>query len=329
MSVYKNDPTATIFLLADRLLQKGYVDEEKNYGGTTFHTFTKNGKSWITNGFKISYPFNTRAICDISNNKAIGYDLASEYGASIPETIVLKPDMDIKNINLLLEKYNSIIVKPLDASLSLGVTMNISADPEINPAIELARKYSDIVLAQQQVVGDELRFAIINGKAVAALHRQTARVIGDGVSSVQELIKIENAERALLENAYFTYPQLDETLINATHLKDKTVLEAGKTLELSHSAMVRYGASMFNVLPDVHEGYVKIAEQIGSALSMDFIVVDIMIADYTTPSTSENYWFMEYNTSPILKLFHGTRDGNNVDIVGLVADRIDRAIQSN
>ncbi len=329
MSVYKNDPTATIFLLADRLHQIGYTSEERNYGGTTFHIFNKNNKTWITNGYKISYPFNTRAICDISNNKAIGYDFASEHGASIPETIVIKPNTDVKSANLLLEKYKNIIVKPLDASLALGVTMNISATRDIVAAIDVAREYSDTVLAQQQVSGDELRFAIVNGKAVAALNRQTARVIGDGTSTIAELIKIENTARTQLEDTYFSYPQLDQALIDPKYIRDTSVPKEGQIIELSSSAMVRFGASMYNVLPVVNAGYVKVAERIGSALSMDFIVVDMMIADYTQPSTDDNYWFMEYNTSPILKLFHGTRDGNNIDIVGLVADRIDRSIQNN
>lgn len=329
MSIYLEDPTATIFLIGERLRKLGYSDETVKYGGVTFHRFTKNGRTWITNGFKISYPFNSKAITEIAVDKAIAYDFALEQGVSVPATVpIMSGDEDLAGAKKLLETYDKIIVKPLDASLAHGVSMNIKNRADLEQAVESARHYSKIVLAQQQVYGDELRFAVVNGKAVAALLRQTPRVVGDGNSTVVELIRKENEERAQLDKTYFAYPQLDDSIIDSDLLIDERILSKGEVLELSHSAMVRYGASMYNVLKDVDRGYIEIVERLGSALSRDFIVVDVMIADYGIPCSPDNYWFIEFNTSPVLKLFHGTRDGNDVDIVGLVAERIDHAIQS-
>jgi cyanophycin synthetase len=330
MSIYLNDPTATIFLLGERLRERGYEDKAVKYGGVTYHLFTKNDRTWITNGFKISYPFNSKAITEIAVDKAIAYDFALQQGVSVPVTVnVLPNDEELTEAKKLLERFGKIIVKPLDASLAIGVTLNIKNRADLEQAVQSARHYSGIVLAQQQVHGDELRFAVVNGKAVAALLRQTARVVGDGKRTIAQLIEAENKERLTLPNKYFEYPQLDGSLIDPELITSRRILKDGKVLELSHSAMVRYGASMYNVLKDVDQGYIDIVEKLGSALSRDFIVVDIMIADYGAACTPDNYWFIEFNTSPVLKLFHGTRDGNDVDIVGLVAERIDSSIQAS
>ncbi len=329
MPLYSDDPTATIFLLTKELKKRGYEDKVVQYGDVMYHMFTKNSRTWMTNGFKISYPFNAKAITEIAVNKSIAYDFALQHGVSVPSTVIIKPeDHSLTEAKSLIEKYRKIIVKPLDASLARGVTMNIKTSADLEQAVETSRRYSDIVLAQQQVQGDELRFAVVEGKAVAALLRQTARITGDGTSTIAALIEAENLDRSKLDTTYFTYRQLNESNIDPDLLTDQRVLDHGEVLELSHSAMVRYGASMYNVLPDVDPGYIKIVEKLGSALSPNFIVVDVMIADYKAACDADNYWFIEFNTSPILKLFQNTRDGNNVDIVGLVADQIDRNLQA-
>ena len=330
MSTYLNDPTATIFLLGERLKKRGYTEKTEVYGGVTFHLYTKNNRTWITNGFKISYPFNSKAITEISVDKAIGYDFALRQGVSVPATVSILPDdEELDEAKRLLEHFQKIIVKPLDSSLANGVTLNIKNRAGLEQAVQAARHYSSTVLAQEQVHGDELRFAVVNGKAVAALLRQTARIIGDGKRTIQQLIEDENKDRATLDKTYFEYPQLDESLIDPELINDERILADKEVLELSHSAMARYGASMYNVLSDVDKGYIEIVERLGSALSRDFIVVDVMIADYGASCTPDNYWFIEFNTSPVLKLFHGTRGGNHVDIVGLVAERIDNSIQAS
>lgn len=324
----QDDPHASIKLVSQKLVKRGYNHEEYNLCGKSYWKFSgPKEQRWITNDAIISYPFPTSSAARISKNKDLAYELARKLHISVPFTL----EVDTKkkssiDAEALLEKYSKLIVKPYDATLSRGLTLDISTPDELEDAINIASKHSSKVLVQEQVFGEEIRFAVIDGRVEAALLRRTPRVTGDGLSTVKQLIEIENEKRAELEMPYLKYPLLDERIIDKSFLSDLRVLSKGEILELGRGSMIATGASVYNILEDIHPSYLGIVRKLGNSIGKGFVVVDVIVADYKQPSSDNNYWFLEFNMSPMLKMFYSCRDNRHFDAADRLADLIDNTL---
>lgn len=322
----KDDAFASYKLLRSEFEKMDYSVSEEVINDRRVVLFTSPaGRKWKTSAARLSYPFNSRQVRDISVNKEIAYEFAQESGVSIPYTHYISELNEITpdEIDDLLSRYSKLIVKPADASLSRGLTLNIQSADALRAAIIRARVVSPTILIQEQVEGEEVRFVVVDGKVVSALLRRTPRVTGDGISTVAELIERENIARKDLRFEYITYPQLTENIIGISLLTSTVVLKDGDILELNRATMIKNGCSVYDVLQSVDPTYVESVEKLVNRLGAKFIVTDVFLRDFTIPQQDHNYWFIEFNTSPVLKLFYGCRDGNMFDIVPRLASTID------
>ncbi len=324
------DEFASYKLLARELALRGYSVKEENSQDKRQVTFTgPAGESWTTRAAHIAYPFTLQIVKDLSTDKHRATIFASEHGVRVPDTIQIdSADIAHTKLDSFIQKHDKVVVKPLNRSLSVGLTTDVSNKKAITKAIEKAAEYSKKVIVQEQVFGEEVRFAMLNGVAVSALLRQTPRVIGDGLSNIAKLIEKENESRQQIKDSMVTYPLLDAKLIKRKVDLTKIPV-SGEVIELSRATMISKGCSVYDVLDRVDSSYVTIAENLTRMLGTGFIVVDIFIKDFTKPANSNNYWFIEFNTSPVLKLFYSCRDGNMHDIVPPLANAIHRSIHSN
>jgi cyanophycin synthetase len=316
----------SIDLLRAALLERGFSVEELRLGGKAYTRFTApSGKSWLTKNAHVGYPFTTSAVREISHNKSLAYELGTSLGVQTPFTTQVVSKLTEVEMRTLL-RHSPLVVKPSSASSSSGVTLQVRTRPMLEAALSAAHAYSATALVQTQVEGDEIRFVVFKGKVRAATLRQTPRLVGDGERNVSELLDAENAERAALQLPYMTYPQLDESLLDVSALDLDEILPAGKILELSRATMIKSGASVYDVLDKMHPSYVEIAERLATGLAARFIVVDIIIQNYAAPLDKHNYAFLEFNTSPALKLFYSCRDGKQYDILTDLAALIDEML---
>ena len=323
------DQFASSRLLARALEAKDYTTFF-DFNSRTIEFTSPKGALWKTSAAHISYPFNSSEVRRFSINKNLGYELAQEAGFSIPNTRYLADGALSDDEALqLLQNYKTLIVKPNDLSLSKGLTVNIKTTAQLKQAITYARTYSPSVLIQEQVVGEEIRFAVLNGKVRAALLRQTAQVVGDGHSTIAELIKQENKAREKLVFEYISYPQLTAAIIDESLMTDQRIPTQNEVVKLARSTMIRGGCSVYNILDQVDKSYVDKVEALVARLGAGFVVVDVFCTDFAQPAAPSNHWLIEFNSAPVLKLFYGCRDGNHFDIVPLLAEMIDNHLDES
>lgn len=328
----KDDQNASYKLLKAEFMKRGYeVSEDKRDETRLFVTYTSpTGKQWRTRAALLRYPCVSEQVRYISRNKEVAYKFASEQGVSIPFTRYVKADEDFseQDAETLLAQHKHLIVKPSNTSLSRGLTLNIRTSKALSNAIVKARKIAPTVLIQEQVEGEEIRFVVMEGKVVAALLRQTARVVGDGEATLAELIVQENKVRRTLQFDYLSYPQLTEENVAVDLLTSQRVVAAGEVVELNRATMIKNGCSVYDVVQDIHASYTKMVEGLCDNLETKFIVADVFIQDYTQIAASDNHWFIEFNTSPVLKFFYSCRNGRMFDIVPRLAASIDKTLHA-
>lgn len=317
------DPYASYKLLAKALVAKGYKVEFSDEHSAKA-TFTKtDGATWQTRAAHITYPFNTERARKISINKALAYDFAKQAGFTVPFTKVVDTMPPDDRLQQLIDAYHTLIVKPESSSLSNGLTLGVTEVNTLKKAITYAQAFSSRALVQEQVRGEEIRFAVVNGKVKAALLRQTARVVGDGISTIGALVAQENMQRRAIKCEYITYPELDERLVPKELLTNTRIPGKGEIVQLNYSTMIRGGCSVYNVTDEVDKSYIRQVEDLVSRLDTGFIAVDIFCQNFKELATNKNHWFIEFNTAPVLKLFYACRDGKQFDIVHDLADMID------
>lgn len=327
-----DDPHASYKLLRAELVRRGYQAAIFKLGQIRVIEFTKEGRrAWVTSLTRMYYPLVYSYANNIANNKSAAYQFVERLGVPVPFTRTVTRDetLPAAEMEMILQRYGRLIVKPQHASLSRGLTMDITAPDELQAAIDKARQFDrryGSVLVQQQVAGEEIRFTVLNGKVIAALLRRTSRVVGDGRQTVAELIAAENADRTKIRDSMAPYPQLNEENIDAGHLVSERVLGEGEVLELNHATMVKNGASIYNVIDEIHPTYTAMIERCVAALGAQYIVADMFIDDYASAYQPGNAYFNEFNVAPVLKLYYSCRDGRHVDIVPKLVDAIDRSL---
>jgi D-alanine-D-alanine ligase-like ATP-grasp enzyme len=325
----QRDAYASYKLLAKELVSLGYSVEDTMENDRTIVTYTSPaGKSWSTPAANLNYPVTPPAVKALSQNKDEATKFAVAKGVNAPATLrVDKNYIDENAVADFVTRYGKLVVKPLDRSLSLGLTTDVSTVPRAIKAIASAAEHSSGVLVQEQVFGDEIRFAVIDGKVISALMRQTPRVVGDGVSTVKKLIDQDNKQRQAIDYSLVPYPLLAGSMIRKS-VDLKAIPGNGEVVELSRATMVARGCSVYDVLEQVHSSYLSIVRSLVDELDTGFIVVDMFVENYREPARDNNYWFIEFNTSPVLKLFYACRDGNMHDILPALARAIDKKIHA-
>lgn len=295
---------------------------------------TKPGmRPWRTTRKRFMYPFISTRATEVSDDKSRGNKYVQKYSISVPETIILSfgEPFPADKISAIIEKHREIVVKPDAGYAGLGVTVGVKTVDEARIAIKKSQNISQrnkATLIQQQVYGNEVRFVYIDQKVAYVLMRQPLQLVGDGVSTVRELIKRENAERVIVSvNSKVPYPPVETFVSDAAILENEKILANNEKIQLARSSMISGGASVYDITDAIHPSYKKAVEVLIAPLNTDFLVVDIFVQDILAALTKENAYFNEFNRSPSIKLFYSIRDSTPIDIVNKLGSAFEKAMQ--
>lgn len=306
--------------LKDELIRRGYVYSELMLDRRYKQFFTPEGKLVTTMTDYYDYPFVTQTTKKISKDKTLSYQFAISEGINVPKSLQTS---DPAQAETFLETYKKVIVKPAELGGSKGLTVDVTDSESLKTAIEKATFNGETPLIQEQFIGEELRMTVLDGKVYSAMLRETPRVVGDGVHTIQQLIEAENVERSKLSFPLITYPQLEASMFVEGLFYSQDIPNKGEIVELSRATVIKGGASLYGVLNEVHPSYIAIAEKLAARLNPPMLVVDLMMKDHTTPATDSNYIFLEFNTAPSLYIYSSIRSGDQPDVISKFADLVD------
>jgi cyanophycin synthetase len=81
-----------------------------------------------------------------------------------------------------------VVVKPIDGNHARGVFTNLMTREEVESAYAAAVEEGSGVIVERYIRGSEHRLLVVGGKLAAAARGEIAKVIGDGRSTIDELI---------------------------------------------------------------------------------------------------------------------------------------------
>jgi cyanophycin synthetase len=220
-----------------------------------------------------------------------------------------------------------LVIKPIDGNHGRGITVNINTYDEALVAFKEAQKVSKAVIVEKYIVGEDYRLLVINNVLVAASKRTPANVVGDGKSTIQELIDEVNSDprRGYGHEKVLTAISVNDltmTLINAKGFNLETVLPDGEILILKDTANLSTGGTAEDVTDIVHPANVFMAERISKIIDLDICGIDIMSSDISIPLSESGGAVLEVNAGPGFRMHLAPTTGLPRNVAAPVIDKL-------
>lgn len=213
---------------------------------------------------------------------------------------------------------SAIVVKPKSTNFGLGIS--IFQEPaslaDYEKALDIAFSEDSHVLVEEFVAGTEYRFFILDGKCEAVLLRVAANVVGDGSSTIRELVDQKNQDplrgrdhRSPLE--IINLGDIELLMLEQQGYTPDTVLPEGVQAFLRGNSNISTGGDSIDMTDQMDESYKQLAAAMATAMGAWACGVDLIIPDRTKPASKEdpNCTCIELNFNPAMYLHTYTYAG--------------------
>ena len=200
-----------------------------------------------------------------------------------------------------------VVVKPQDGNQGKGVTVNLTTREQVETAYETAFRISDEVLVERYLTGQDHRILVVGDKLIAAARREPPLVVGDGVSTVRQLVELVNSDprrgeghATSLTKIRFDNIALDrlaEEGLNADSIPAK-----GQRVVLRNNANLSTGGTATDVTDSVHPDFAARAIAAAQMIGLDIAGVDIVCQNVLQPLEAQGGGVVEVNAAPGLRM---------------------------
>ncbi|CAM5785340.1 cyanophycin synthetase [Castellaniella caeni] len=240
----------------------------------------------------------TSAIAEgISRDKDLTRQLLQACGVPVPEGQLVH-DVDeawevAQDIGL------PVVVKPSDGNHGRGVFTCLNTREQIAAAYAVAVDEGSGVMVERFIEGDEHRLLVVGGRLVAASRGDAAMVVGDGVSTVAQLIESQlnsDPRRGRDEDHPLNVVRLDSAArmeLERQNLSGDAVPERGRAVMIQRSGNVSNDVTDL-VHPDVAE-LVSLAARV---VGLDIAGIDLVARDISRPLAEQKGAVVEVNAGP-------------------------------
>ncbi|MCC3861326.1 hypothetical protein [Pseudemcibacter aquimaris] len=264
----------------------------------------------------------------LQDSKSLTVNVLQRIGYPTPEQAV------VKNFQMCVDAIRQInfpvVIKPLSEGMGNGVTANIQTLEQARDAFSLASKLSsDGVVVEKHIDGDLYRITLSKNKILGVDICAGAKVFGDGISTVKELIDVENRRRKELKNAKFLLKdiQFDERVtrnLRNANLNGNSIPDKGQEVLLTDIVNRHAGGTKEPInIEDMHPDTVEMAEDICKTFRLDSVGIDMISTDISK-SWRDNGAIIEVNAYPGSVLAFGDRIMENY--FGETQGRIDTTL---
>ncbi len=206
-------------------------------------------------------------------------------------------------------KGNQIVVKPKSTNFGIGITIfkGDFTKEEYNRAVEIGFENDNEILIEEFIKGKEYRFLVINDEVCGILHRVPANVVGDGKSTIRELVEEKN-KNPLRGKGYKTplekisLGEAEEMFLRESNKDFDYVPLENETVYLRENSNISTGGDSIDFTDDIDDSYKEIAIKAARSVNAKITGVDMMISDIKEKASSNNYGIIEINFNPAIHI---------------------------
>ena len=264
---------------------------------------------------------------DIAKDKSLTARLLRDAGMPVPASEVVRTESGA--VDAAAEIGHPVVVKPLDGNHGRGVTIDLSDEADIRSAFGVAAAASrgGRVLVERLVDGFDHRLLVVNGRLVAASRRMPASVVGDGCSTVAELVERVNLDprRGIGHEGTLTRIELDETteaVLARQGLTVDAVPSDGDVVLLARTANLSTGGIAIDVTDSVHPDNAELAREAALVVGLDVAGIDIVAPCLDAPIVEAGGAIVEVNAGPGFRMHTAPSHGDAQYVARAVMDEL-------
>ncbi|MGB5318640.1 cyanophycin synthetase [Eudoraea sp.] len=220
-----------------------------------------------------------------------------------------------------------LVIKPVDGNHGRGITVDINSYEHALEGFKAAKEVSRRVIVEKYITGEDYRLLVINNRFVAAAKRTPAHVVGDGKSTIEELVAEVNTdprrgyghEKVLTA---ITINDLTKTIISDAGYTPTSILNKDERLILKDTANLSTGGTAEDVTDIVHPANVSMAERISKIIDLDICGIDIMTTDISKPLSETGGAVLEVNAGPGFRMHLAPTTGLPRNVAAPVVDKL-------
>jgi cyanophycin synthetase len=242
----------------------------------------------------------------VAQNKASAIEMMRIVGIPTPRGVLMKSGQFAPGkIDALRKPW---VIKPVDRDRGEGVSLNVESVEQAKSAFDMASALSAAVLVEEQAPGTCHRILVVDQRVIYVVKRNPKTVVGDGVSSIDELVARKNAElRCMLPSKRLPEYCLDEDALS--HLARMKMLptsvpEPGRRVSLRAAQSTRWGGDPEDVTSQLHPENEVIAVKAAQLFRLRCAGIDLISQDIGRPWFENGAVINEVNFSPVIGRTH-------------------------
>ncbi|MFA9275382.1 MAG: cyanophycin synthetase [Candidatus Aquirickettsiella gammari] len=286
----------------------------------------------------------TSAIAEsIASDKDMTKSLLKACGVPVPEGSLVRSAEEAweeaQDIGL------PVAIKPYDGNHGRGVTLNLREEAEVHAAYELASHKGDSksVLVERYIIGNEHRLLVVGNELIAAAKGESLSVIGDGKSTIKELVAQQinvDPRRGETEDFPLGLVKPDESAEIILELK-RQGMDAMSIPAHDQNVLIQINGNVaIDVTDEVHPENARLVALATRIVGLDIAGIDLVCEDISRPLQEQRGAIIEVNASPgllshlkpavgkprdigaaIIKHLFGAEDNGRMPIVGVAGSK--------
>lgn len=215
-----------------------------------------------------------------------------------------------------------VVIKPAKGSMGRGVYTNIKTPESLKNAIgdfKARHKYTEIIM-EKHYFGNEYRMYVVGDKVIGATNRVPANIQGDGIHSIEDLIKLKNEERQ--GNPYLKSKPIKVDYEIKLALEEKgltldSVIGDGETLGLRKVSNLSAGGDPLDSTDELTDEVKQVAVDGLNALpAIPHAGVDVIV----DPEDNKKGVILEVNATAEIAFHMFPWEGKGRDVSGAIID---------
>ncbi|MEO8011448.1 MAG: Mur ligase family protein, partial [Dokdonella sp.] len=220
-----------------------------------------------------------------------------------------------------------VVTKPFNGNHGRGISIRLITDEEIIAGFLAAREISRSVIVENFLSGDDHRLLVVNGELVAATRRTPGHVIGDGRSTIAQLVEIVNQDprRGIGHEKVLTRLELDAQavmMMERVNYTAESIPAADEIVYLRSTANLSTGGTATDVTDIIHPDNRDMAVRAIRAIGLDVGGVDFLSTNIAESYRTIGGGICEVNAAPGFRMHVSPSEGTPRDAAGPVIDML-------
>ena len=220
-----------------------------------------------------------------------------------------------------------VLLKPLDASHGRGISGRLDDEAQVRAAWEVTRAHGRRVVVERYVHGRDHRVLVVDQKLVAVAERVPAHVVGDGASTIRQLIGAANQDPRRGRGHTRTLTRLPDDAVTEEFLRTRdltceSVPAAGEVVYLRATANLSTGGTSIDRTEEIHPDNVTACEMAAGIVGLDIAGIDVLSTDISVPFRENGAVIIEVNAAPGLRMHTHPAEGKTRNVGAPIVDML-------